>query len=154
MRNTQKGDSWFWVIVIVALVAFGLWSLKTNPPLPNTDNSYGAHESTTTTTTTTTTNVAPPRAINYNEALERYARARIQLDNNCQATPSSLTLKDNSSIMIDNRSPVPRTVKVGATYVVPPYGFIIVNIVSPQVPEKWYVDCDSSQNVAVILVQL
>jgi len=55
--------------------------------------------------------------------------------------------------MIDNRAPVARTVKVGSTFPIKAYGFKIVNLSSATLPATWYVDCDSSQNVATILIQ-
>ncbi|MBI1866479.1 MAG: hypothetical protein HY005_00160 [Candidatus Staskawiczbacteria bacterium] len=92
--------------------------------------------------------------ISYANALVKYANKRIQLDPMCQAYPSKITYKDNTGIMIDNRSPKTRTVKVGTTFTVKPWGFKIV--VLPDVllePKTIMVDCDQSRNVATILVQ-
>jgi hypothetical protein len=65
-----------------------------------------------------------------------------------------VTYKDNSGIMIDNRSAQTRTVKVGTTFTIKPYGFKIV--VLPDIylkSQKILVDCDKMQNVATVLVQ-
>ena len=49
-------------------------------------------------------------SISYADALIKYADRRIQLDKNCQATPNNVTYKDNTGIMIDNRSAQARIV--------------------------------------------
>jgi hypothetical protein len=55
--------------------------------------------------------------------------------------------------MIDNRSEVARTVKVGSSFGIKAWGFEIVKLSSATLPATWYVDCDKSQNVATILIQ-
>ena len=97
------------------------------------------------------TAVAP---ISYANALVKYADRRIQLDTTCQAHPSNITYKDNTGIMIDNRSAQTRTVKVGTTFTVKPWGFKIVVLPDVYLKSKTLlVDCDGSRNVATILVQ-
>ncbi|MBX4200914.1 hypothetical protein KW786_02175 [Candidatus Parcubacteria bacterium] len=92
--------------------------------------------------------------ISYSDALAQYATRRIQLDKNCAATPNSVTYKDNTGIMIDNRSPETRTVKVGSSFTIKPWGFKIVVLPDIAVkPSTLLVDCDMHQNVATILVQ-
>lgn len=92
--------------------------------------------------------------ISYANALVKYADRRIQLDTTCQARPNNVTYKDNTGIMIDNRSPKTRTVKVGTTFTIKPYGFKIVVLPDVYLASKTLlVDCDGSQNVATVLVQ-
>jgi Flp pilus assembly protein TadG len=92
--------------------------------------------------------------ISYANALIKYADRRIQLDKNCQATPHTVTYKDNTGIMIDNRSAQTRTVKVGTTFTIKPYGFKIVVLPDVYLKSKTIlVDCDQSQNVATVVVQ-
>ena len=92
--------------------------------------------------------------ISYTNALVKYADRRIQLDKICQAHPNTVTYKDNTGIMIDNRSPNTRTIKVGTTFTIKPYGFKIVVLPDVYLQSKTLlVDCDQSQNVATILVQ-
>jgi len=93
-------------------------------------------------------------AISYANALVKYADRRIQLDTVCQAHPNTVTYKDNTGIMIDNRSPQARTIKVGTTFTIKPWGFKIVVLPDTYLASKTLlVDCDGSQNVATILVQ-
>ena len=92
--------------------------------------------------------------ISYANALVKYADRRIQLDTICQAYPNTVTYKDNTGIMIDNRSQKTRTVKVGTTFTIKPWGFKIVVLPDVYLASKTLlVDCDGSQNVATILVQ-
>ncbi len=92
--------------------------------------------------------------ISYSNALAKYADRRIQLDLTCQAHPNNVTYKDNTGIMIDNRSPQTRTVKVGTTFTIKPWGFKIVVLPDVLLKSKTIlVDCDGYQNVATILVQ-
>ena len=96
----------------------------------------------------------PPTSISYQDALIKYADRRIQLDEACQAHPSNVTYKDNTGIMIDNRSAKTRTVKIGTAFTIKPYGFKIVVLPDTYLKSKTIlVDCDQSQNVATILIQ-
>ena len=93
-------------------------------------------------------------SIAYADALIKYADRRIQLDSSCQAHPTNVTYKDNTGIMIDNRSPQTQTVKVGTTFTIKPYGFKIVVLPDIYLTSKTLlVDCNQRQNVATILVQ-
>ncbi len=96
---------------------------------------------------------SPAATLSYQQALVKYKDARIQLDKTCQASPNNATYKNNTSIMIDNRAPVARTVKVGSVFSIKAYGFKIVKLSSATLPATWLVDCGSSQNVATILIQ-
>lgn len=94
-------------------------------------------------------------SIAYQDALVKYADRRIQFNAQCQAVPNTVTYKDNSGIMLDNRSNVTRTIKVGTTYTIKPYGFRIITLPNTSLVKgtTLLVDCDKSQNVATVLVQ-
>jgi len=96
---------------------------------------------------------SPAASLSYAQALIDYKGARLQLDKTCQASPNNMTFKNGASMMLDNRSPVTRTVKVGSTYTIKPYGFRIIKLSSSTVPVTYLVDCDQSQNVSTILLQ-
>jgi|SRR3989338_9543454 len=138
------------LVVVLVLVGFGLWGLSQKPADVKNDTAITPTED----VSTGSVNVSTPSApVAYAEALVKYKDARIQLDNTCQASPNKTTFKNGTNIMIDNRAPVARTVKVGSTFPIKAYGFKIVNLSSATLPATWYVDCDSSQNVATILIQ-
>ena len=139
------------LVLVLVLVGFGLWSLKNSTP---SSDSVKTDQTTTGNTTNGGGNIVNPTAtISYQNALVQYKDARIQLEGNCQASPDNSTFKNGANIMIDNRSDKTRTVKVGSTFTIKPWGFKIVNLYSPSLPATWYVDCDASQNVATILIQ-
>ncbi|OGG62867.1 hypothetical protein A3C21_02355 [Candidatus Kaiserbacteria bacterium RIFCSPHIGHO2_02_FULL_59_21] len=92
--------------------------------------------------------------LSYQQALAKYADHRIQFDATCQANPSTITYKDNTGLMLDNRSPVARTIKLLNAHTVKAWGFKIVTLPDTYRASKTIlVDCDGSQNVATILVQ-
>lgn len=96
---------------------------------------------------------SPAASLSYEQALIKYKDARLQLDKTCQASPDRMTFKNGTSIMLDNRAPVSRTVKVGSTYTIKAYGFKIIKLSASTFPTNLLVDCDKSQNVATIIVQ-
>jgi len=102
-------------------------------------------------TTQKTNTVLPKPTISYDQALAKYAR--IQFDKNCQAIPNKVTFRNNTTIMLDNRTAVPLTIKIGGTYYLKAYGFKIVTLSSNKLPEYLLVDCNNSQNVATVLLQ-
>jgi hypothetical protein len=93
-------------------------------------------------------------SLSYQQNVEKYKDRRIQFDENCQTYPSVVTYKDATGIMLDNRSSKARTIKVDTSYSVKPYGWRIIMLPDAYRTAKTFlVDCDSSQNVATILVQ-
>jgi hypothetical protein len=141
------------LVIVLVLVGFGLWSLNKNPLTPS-DSSVDANQTVTEDTSNGSVNANnPSSSISYQNALVQYKDARLQLDSTCQASPDRSTFKNGTNIMIDNRSDKPRTVKVGSTFPIKAYGFKIVRLSSSTLPATWYVDCDTSQNVATILIQ-
>ncbi len=156
----NKGNVWAIagiVIVLVAAVIFALTKLPEAQPVVVEDTTSlpeGETEVESTLDTTGTPTTTAPVTISYANALTQYKDRRIQLDTVCQAHPNTITYKDNTGIMIDNRSSKTRTVKIGTTFTIKPYGFkifVLPNITTA--PRTILVDCDTSQNVATILVQ-
>jgi len=96
---------------------------------------------------------SPVVSLTYEQALIKYKDYRLQIDTQCRVSPNNITYKNKTNIMLDNRSPVSRTVKVGSTYTIKPWGFKIITVSASTFPTKLLVDCDKSQNVATILVQ-
>ena len=147
----KKGNAVLELIVVLALVIFALWSMRGNSTvvvsdtpevIPTEDTSAGSVKATT-----------PAKSISYAQVLVKFKDSRIQLDQNCQAYPNVMTFKNNTEIMIDNRSPLARVVKIGSVYNVKAYGFKIIKLSSLTLPTTWFVDCGTSQNVATILIQ-
>ena len=157
----EKSNIKSWVLTIIAIIAVALFVVLFISGNKQTINSV-------TSTTGTSSTVEPDStqdissqstgagsvSISYANALVKYATKRIQLNKICQATPNNVTYKDNTGIMIDNRSAQTRTIKVGTTFTIKPWGFKIVVLPDVYLKAKTIlVDCDSYQNVATILVQ-
>lgn len=102
---------------------------------------------------TATTPGSTPVTLSYANALIQYADRRIQINDACQATPTNMTFKTNTNIMIDNRSAQTKVVKIGSTYTVKGYGFKIIKLTAATPPLTLLMDCGAQQNVATILIQ-
>ncbi|MEK7128207.1 MAG: hypothetical protein AAB933_01410 [Patescibacteria group bacterium] len=139
------------LIIVLIIAGFGLWSLTKNPPSV-VDGVNSNQQAISPSGGAPNTNV-PITAITYEQALKIYKDARIQLNQDCQASPNNVTYKNNTYIMLDNRSDKTRAVKLGSSFTIPAYGFKIVKLGSASLPATWYIDCGSSQNVATILIQ-
>lgn len=162
MENQNNKNTWIWVVVIVLVIVGVVIAVKmkksdTSTAVENQDtNAVQVTEDVSdgSVDAPTTTGVAPV-TISYENALVKYKDSRIQLapGNTCAASPNSVTYKNGTTIMIDNRAAQARTLKIGTTYSIKGYGFKIIKLSSATVPAKWLVDCDGQQNVATILLQ-
>jgi Tfp pilus assembly protein PilX len=168
-NNTMDKNKNMWIWVVVALIVIGIIvffamnkkdddaRLSTNDQtaMDAADRSDPDGEEDVSEGSISASNgsASPQVTLSYQQALVKYKDARIQLDKTCQASPDKMTFKDGTTIMIDNRAPVARTVKVGSTFSIKAYGFKLVKLTSGTVPTTWYVDCDGSQNVSTILIQ-
>lgn len=159
----ENSNMWVWALILVLIVAGVLFmvfnkkddmnAVEEDTTAINDDTTADEPKESVQDTTGATTGV-PAASISYANALIKYADRRIQLDKVCQAHPNTVTYKDNTGIMIDNRSAETRTVKVDQVYTIKPYGFRIVVLPDTYLKSKTVlVDCDKSQNVATILVQ-
>lgn len=148
---------WIWIIValvIAAIIFFLLKSDQTIVPQSESNEDITTTEPDSVQDTSSQDTGVGSTPISYGEALAKYADRRIQLNTMCQAFPNNITYKDNTGIMIDNRSPQTRTVKVGTTFTIRPWGFKIIVLPDVYLSSRTIlVDCDNSQNVATILVQ-
>lgn len=141
------------VIIVVLLIGASIWYFMSNSDIETNENPVTTEPESVQDISDQDTGTGAT-AISYANALVKYADRRIQLDTTCQAHPNTVTYKDNSGIMIDNRSPKTRTVKVGITFTIKPWGFKIVVLPNVYLASKTLlVDCDGSQNVATVLVQ-
>ncbi len=149
----------FIVVIIICVIAF-----SKHKPRPVAPVAPVTTDETVLDGNTPETNVKPVKkatagvsavSISYEQALVTYKDSRIQLGSTdaCAATPRTSTFKNGTTIMVDNRGPVVRTVKVGSTYTINAYDFKLITLSSTNLPETVYVDCNNQQNVATILIQ-
>jgi hypothetical protein len=154
MESNKNKNLWIGLVVVIIIFCVMFWFFrKASAPETTSNNSIPVvNPAENINTNNTGVSTAKP-SISYANALIKYKNARLQLDKTCQADIDKMTFKNNSSLMIDNRAPVARTVKVGSTFSIKAYGFKIIQLSSSTLPATWFVDCDKSQNVATILIQ-
>lgn len=164
-KNTNKG--WWWafgivVVIIIIVLLVRNHRAATNTPLG--DSTAVTDDSALVSTEDLSAGSADlpvagtaalPAPMSYQDALTKYANARIQFTPTCQATPSQATWKTGTNIMLDNRSANMRTVHLGSLgdITIKPWGFKIVRFTSAMLPNVITIDCDASQNVAQITIQ-
>lgn len=115
---------------------------------PTEDISEGSIKTETVGTATVT--------MSYQNALTTYKDARLQFDTTCSMFPSQVTYKVGTVIMLDNRSPEARTIRLGSmgSYSVKGYGFKLVKLsLSGLAVNDIAVDCGARQNAGIIKVQ-
>ncbi len=99
-------------------------------------------------------NTAVPVApLSYQEALNKYADARIQIGVSCQVTPANSTYKNGTTLMLDNRTSESKDIKLGTAFSIAPYSFKLVKLESANLPATWLMDCDNMRNVATVFIQ-
>lgn len=96
-------------------------------------------------------------SLTFEEALLKFEGRRIQIDN-CVPSPTRVTYKNGTKIMLDSRSPEGQEIKIGdKVYRLNDYDFSIITIQSAKVPVTLQMDCQSGdqigKNIAQILVQ-
>lgn len=150
-----------WTVVVILVVVGGYYLFKSNGMTnPSSGTLYSSSPSATaatnpkTTTSKPAATVAPSAALTYTQLVAQYKDRRIQFDSACRATPSSFVLKNNTSVLLDNRANVARVVKVGdKTYNLGAYGYQVVMLSSPTLPTKLGINCGSSVNVGTVLLE-
>ena len=162
MENKINKNVWISILVVVVIVVFALFyifrnkEVVTNTVITTPSVVIVEPESTLDSGDIKNTGSSGPVSISYANALVKYADRRIQFNASCQVPilSTSITYKDNTGIMLDNRSAVAHTIKIGTDYTVKAYGFKIVVLPDIYLKAKTIlVDCDKQQNVAKILVQ-
>lgn len=95
----------------------------------------------------------PPPALNYGEAVNKYANHRIQFNSICQAIPGQVAMANNITIMLDNRSDsAQKIVLAGQTYIVAAYNYILVPLNQKTLPITLHVSCNGNMNSVEITV--
>ncbi len=134
-----------------------IWALKVNKPI----SPYLIETRQPQASATPSSGSAPSaaqagavKAMKYGDALKQYSGRVIQFDASCQAHPNSITVKNGTAIMFDNRSGDARWFTLnGFGYHLDGYGYTVVTVSSKKLPATVLVDCGGAQNVGQILVQ-
>ncbi len=84
----------------------------------------------------------------YTSLLQQYSGRTFQFDDLCHGTPGQMVVKKGQSILLDNRSANPITLRLDTqSYMLAGYGFKVVNVNPPNpLPYQLGVDCRSSVN--------
>lgn len=120
---------------------------------PTPSGSPGVTSSPKSVSTKTSTEVAT--TLDYGQAITQYASTRIQLNAQCQATPSRFIGKNGIKVMFDNRNSAAVTIAIdGKKFNLAGYGFKIISVAtSASLPHSVHIDCGSGKNVAQIDIQ-
>ncbi|MEI8129923.1 MAG: hypothetical protein WCG55_00250 [bacterium] len=163
MKTMDK--KWWWVIggaVVLVIVIIGALRLSHKAEAPVAEPS--THDLETSVLQSTedfsrgSVHQAPAPtvpALTYTEALTKYADARLEFDAECQVRPVNQTWKNNTELMLDNRSNQNRLIHMDVLgdVTIKPWGFKIVKFSSPTTPDTIMVDCGNLQNVTSVLLQ-
>jgi len=150
----------FWLVVIVVFIAIGYYffggkragqyfGIEGVSPSPSTAAGTASNPVAKKAGSTT-----PVSSKSYTELVMEYEGRRIQFDDRCQVVPKDPTFKNGTSIMLDNRSSIARTVVVGGVkYDLVAYGYRVITLSSSSLPKELAISCGSSGNVGKILLQ-
>lgn len=160
MEPLKSKKSMIWVLVLIVVIIVALsFIAQSNKKTGDDVNNYGELSKVDVEGTEDTTPVTTPVAVSttasltYQQALAKYKTNRIQFDPTCQAIPNNMTFKNGTTVMLDNRSAVARTININGPVALKAYGFRIVTLSSTTLPKTILVDCGTGQNVATILLQ-
>ena len=92
--------------------------------------------------------------LSYSQLVAQYGSNRIQFNQDCQASPSSMVLKTGTGILLDNRSNKTQVISLnGASYTLVPYGYRVVTVSSATLPKAIGVTCNGQVNTSSINLQ-
>jgi len=148
------------IIIVLAGTYFGLRRAgvisKPAPPLetPTIEEQPAPAATSTEQTTTTKQKTAsakkpavPLPAMLYSEAINVFANKRIQITENCQLIPSSMVVKNGTSIMFDNRTADLKLLRIDSReYYIEAYNFKIIPLSEKTLPHTVQIDCGSGRN--------
>ncbi len=153
--------NYVWIIAVIAIV--GLYLLFNKGGMPSSDTATLSISPAPTQSTVkapagskpkpAASNASAPQTA-YTDLVKQYGDRRLQFDAGCQVSPNTMTYRNGTSIMLDNRSDVAKTVKIGsAQYNLGAKGYMIVLLNSTSLPKDLAISCNNSPNVGKILLQ-
>ena len=147
MKNSKRG-LYIVILVVLIITAFFIFQSLTKNSLKYGNSGIAVDQS----IEPTDDSEGGTGTMKYKDALAQYNNKIITLDTACGATPKDISITNNSKIMIDNRSPIDRIIKVDSLMNIKAYGFKIVNIAVPSSPVVLRIDCDKYTDVATVSV--
>ena len=155
MKNKLNKILYLSIGILIVVIIFVFLSINKNV-IPVQDVGQNIDQTIVSTEDTSAGSINTDKStssMSYAQALAKYKDTLIQFDETCQVIPSNVTYKNNTFIMIDNRVPIDRTVKIDSVYNIKSYSFKIIKLSSNTLPMKWLIDCDQSQNVATVSIE-
>ena len=149
MKNSKKLVYFVILIALIAAAFFVFQSLTKNTLSYKTNNGEVAGDP----TIESKDDTDGGGNMSYKDAVAQYQNKRIALNTACGAIPKNLTIANNSKLMIDNRSPIDRIIKVGSIINIKAYSFKLVDIAVSGAPAVLTVDCDKYLGVATVSVE-
>ncbi len=153
-KDNQPMFLGFGIILIVAIVAIALEYkaaspiVTPEPILPNIATTTPSAKTPTKTVTKTT------GTLTYEQALAKYEGYMLQFNTQCQSNPTRKTVKNNTTLMLDNRTSTKKTITIdGKVYSVPAYGYSLANFSNSKLPHVSTINCGSQNNVAQVTIQ-
>ena len=148
MKNLKS----FLVVAALAVVIVGVGSWMNSQTGADQQALISRKTKATPVATVTPAGASTDNAV-YNQLVQQYRTARIQLSPTCQATPIMASYKNGASVMLDNHTSVAHTVTIGGvSYNLPAYGHQIITLTSSTLPGVLSMNCDKSVNVATIRI--
>jgi len=150
--------TWTAIIVVLVIIA-GIWWLNggsSNLALfPDASTSPTAEATKTPAVAKKGTPVPVATSnLSYSQLVAQYGANRIQFNQDCQASPSSMVLKTGTSILLDNRSNKTQVVSLnGSSYTLVAYGYRVVTLSSSSLPKTIGVTCNGQVNTGTINLQ-
>lgn len=155
---------WIILVVIVAVSAWFIWRNNDENQISTEENTVGGgnvvdSSGVTKINLNKSAVVLSGTAENtekYTQLVKEYNGWRIQFDIRCQASPTDITVKNNTKVMFDNRSGDSRVITIGGVkYDFPGYGYKVLNISGDKnsLPAKVTYNCGSALNTGSILIQ-
>lgn len=155
-----------YIILIIAVIAL-IWfivskqqnkKISENPQNTNTNQmETNTNDNTNKTSNTNKNSKGVNTQMTYQEAKDKYDGHRIQFDN-CLATPTYMTVKNGTQIMLDSRSSEGNQIVIdGKVYDLNGYEFEVVTLSNNDLPHMVKIDCHTAftegYNVARVLLQ-
>jgi hypothetical protein len=139
------------IILVVVVLAVGYYFII-HRSSSNSDN-ITPTDTSATTTTSTVQNASGHQGLSYTAAVDAFTNRRIQFDKNCVMIPISMSLKNGTNVMFDNRSPAARTFALdGNRSSLAGYDFEILTLRTSNPPHTITVDCGTGRNNGKIIL--
>ncbi len=153
-KNNQPMLLGFGIIAIVAVIAIALQYKVANTPVTEEPTTPDTSAPTTTPVGTPTKPGTTTGALTYEKALVKYKGYMLQFNTQCQSNPTRKTVKNKTTLMLDNRTNAKKTITIdGKIYSVPAYGYSLATFTNSKLPHISTINCGSQNNVAQVTIE-